>query len=235
MGFSLLFITLLLFLIKMHASNNSYVFFFCLDLDAERNKCSSVVLEKFVYYLVLAYFGWYLFKSTASQPCLVSLQYLILSPDAAAWYSCFGPVTTKILLDLTLRHFLQKSTFCLNRLQNGVVLLQCLAVLYNQSCSMCKGPGFSWKNRLEELDLSNTTSACVCLCVLCLNKCVFVCVYVYLQPCIFVSSSHNMRACGLRQWSVLMICKRPVVFCAWVVCVWNSFPIQTHRSPSILL
>lgn len=65
---------------------------------------------------------------------------------------------------------------------------------------------------------------CVCgwVCILSVHVCSHASLFHLLTACMF---------CSWWQWSVLLICGWPVVFCAWVVCMWNSFPIQTHHPP----
>lgn len=74
-----------------------------------------------------------------------------------------------------------------------IISLSRPAVPYHQGQTVCTGPDFSWKNGLEELDLSH--SLCVCIqYVLYLPKCMCVFVYecAYLQPYIFVPP-HSVR------------------------------------------
>lgn len=59
------------------------------------------------------------------------------------------------------------------------------------------GFSFSWKNRLEELDLSRTTSFCVCLCELHLSMCVcvWVCIFAAMHFC-FIPAQRTCFAAG---------------------------------------
>lgn len=102
-----------------------------------------------------------------------------------------------------------------------------------------QGPALTWKNRFEELDLSCTTSLCACVCVhvrtvsaqayVCLSLCVYMSVFAAMHFCFIPSQRARFAVAGCGQccWylSDRLCC------CAWAVCVWHSFPIQTHCSP----
>lgn len=124
--------------------------------------------------------------------------------------------------------------------QNGIIIIFYININFNHVLKAQQsfkirvdlsawGSSFNWKNRLEELDLSHTTS---------LSFCVFLRKCVHVHICRRVVLFHPFSACmfwSWWRWSVLLICGRPVVFCAWAACVWHSFPIQPHRShPSLI-
>lgn len=97
-----------------------------------------------------------------------------------------------------------------------------------------QGASVSWKNRLEELGLSSTTSLCVCVreCVLYLQKCVFLYLHVYLQPCIFVSCPHSMHV--LQSVAVVSAADmRPAghILCVGGMCVAFLSHTDTPLSP----
>lgn len=73
----------------------------------------------------------------------------------------------------------------------------CLYSLQTRVDLSAPGFSFSWKNRLEELELSHTTSVCVCVDCIYASVCVTVYERAYLQPCIFVSSPHSVHVLQL--------------------------------------